>query len=295
MNVILFILALIFAIPTYGLSVVAWFIVLYVQNYIKVKYSKYRANKKMALEEISSVINTSRNRFEVIRRLPDPTWLTKRSDEFFYSISQRAIENKIPKEVVSRLFESLEVLSLLTGIAAIMERKGASFVEQQTFVLELLIDANENNAFVNKRNLETLINYFQKQNNSSSSNVEVFSIDEDLKERATDKINRISQQCSDLFDFSIMVEEPSWSKRNQVASFCEPVKGMLYQKGIPLRIVNNLFTHVSFIGFVVALAGVVEQEGGSFFEQQIFVTEFIYDLYEKGLLENFSRSPISLV
>ena len=57
MNVILFILALIFAIPTYGLSVVAWFIVLYVQNYIKVKYSKYRANKKMALEEISTVIN----------------------------------------------------------------------------------------------------------------------------------------------------------------------------------------------------------------------------------------------
>lgn len=55
-DAILLIFALIFAVKTYGLSVIAWFVYLYIKNRIAVKHTWYRVRKNNALKKVSNLI-----------------------------------------------------------------------------------------------------------------------------------------------------------------------------------------------------------------------------------------------
>lgn len=151
-DAILLIFALIFAVKTYGLSVIAWFVYLYIKNRIAVKHTRYRVRKNNALKKVSNLIKNSNNDQDFINQLEKPSWLKERADEFFYSVSKIAVYNGIPEKTIRSLFSNIYFLSVLSGIAAAMEQEGGSFLEQQNFIVDILVDAYKNGSLTSAAN-----------------------------------------------------------------------------------------------------------------------------------------------
>lgn len=111
------------------------------------------------------------------------------------------------------------------------------------------------------------------------------------KQRALSRIELRLQVAEDLWDFTFKAPEPTWYKNDRLDEFLAPTRRMLARKGLPLSVISKIYTDVAFLNFMSSLAGIFEQEGGSFIEQQIFVVEYILDLYNNSKLDDYLGLP----
>lgn len=112
------------------------------------------------------------------------------------------------------------------------------------------------------------------------------------KRRALERTIILLQDAEDLWDFTFKAPEPTWYKNDRLDEFLLPIKGMLLKKGLPLSVVEKIYTDVTFLNFMSSLAGIFEEEGGSFTEQQLYVAGYIVYLYNNSKLDKYlGRHP----
>lgn len=124
---ILFIIAIILAWPTFGLSIVAY-VVFYIFNRAKTRMhyaDTMRAQRAMAAGEGRA-----------------PSWAGNRSknEQFIYAIQEFAMNNGVPQTFLTAVLHHEETFTSLVHYAGAMEREGASFEEQELAVSNKLIE-----------------------------------------------------------------------------------------------------------------------------------------------------------
>jgi hypothetical protein len=128
--IILFLVALVLAWPTAGLSIVAYIVLLIVRSIFQAKARMHHANKIRAQREVSSG-NSS-----------PPSWMAHRDkiQEFVYGVQNVAEHRGVPKLFSAQVMSNPDIQKRLMQQAGAMEAQGASFIEQQMAVADILID-----------------------------------------------------------------------------------------------------------------------------------------------------------
>lgn len=128
--VILFLLALVLAWPTAGLSIVAYIVLLIVRGILQAKVRMHHADTIRAQREVNS--GTTRL----------PSWMANRDkiEEFVYGVENVAAHRGVPKLFSAQLLSEPEIQKNLMHFAGAMEAQGASFTEQQMAVVDKLIE-----------------------------------------------------------------------------------------------------------------------------------------------------------
>jgi len=142
--VILFLIALLFAWPTGGLSLLAYFALLGVRSYLKAKVRMNYANTKRAERSLNGEKKTL------------PSWIADKDEiAIFIETIQKAAQHKgVPIVFLQALLGNNDTLMSLVNFAGAMELEGSSFLEQQVAVTDRLV-AYWNEAPLNVR-LESL-------------------------------------------------------------------------------------------------------------------------------------------
>lgn len=128
--VILFLLALVLAWPTAGLSIVAYIVLLIVRSILQAKVRMHHADTIRSQREVNS---------GTIRL---PSWMANRDkiEEFVYGVENVAEHRGVPKLFSAQLLSEPEIQKNLMYFAGAMEAQGASFTEQQMAVVDKLIE-----------------------------------------------------------------------------------------------------------------------------------------------------------
>ena len=123
-----FILALLFAIPTYGLSLLVYFGLMVAGRLMKEKARMHHADKLRAMRKLNDTVTTGKMPTKFA-----PTWSVDRqkADIFLESVIKGAIASDIPEGFIFGLFEDNEFIRLLMIYVANLESEGSSFFEQQ--------------------------------------------------------------------------------------------------------------------------------------------------------------------
>lgn len=128
--VILFLVALVLAWPTAGLSIVAYVVFLIIRGVLQAKARMHHADKLRAQR---SMTNSSRG---------VPSWAGDKSknEAFIYGIQNLAMRHGAPQPYLTAVLSNRETFTSLVGYAAAMEQQGSTFTEQQMAVSEKLVD-----------------------------------------------------------------------------------------------------------------------------------------------------------
>lgn len=128
--VVLFILAVLLAWPTSGLSVIAFVALAVFKSYLNAKSRIHYSNKRFAERAMS----TGEQKV--------PSWVEDRNEnEIFISvIQQRAMRKGVPQVFLQAVLADRDTLEKLVHYAGAMEHQGASFIEQQVAVADRLVE-----------------------------------------------------------------------------------------------------------------------------------------------------------
>jgi hypothetical protein len=129
MMVLLFLLAVLFAWPTAGLSIVAYIAFAVFKAYLNAKARMHYANERRAEREVQSGG----------RRVP--SWAGSKSENqiFVEAIQKMAVRKGVPQTFLWAVLHDENTFRNLVFLAGAMEREGASFVEQQLAVSDKLV------------------------------------------------------------------------------------------------------------------------------------------------------------
>lgn len=127
--VILFLIALLFAWPTGGLSLLAYFVLLGLKSYLKAKARMNYANTKRAERSLKDGKQTL------------PSWMSDKEEIaiFVETIQKYAQHKGVPIVFLQAILANNDTLMNLINFAGAMELEGSSFLEQQAAVSEKLI------------------------------------------------------------------------------------------------------------------------------------------------------------
>lgn len=128
--VIMFFLALIFAWPTSGLSILAYIVLLFAWAFLKAKMRMYHADKQHALREIGA----GGGKF--------PSWARDKDEVevFICGVQKTGRRNGLSESFMEASLSNPLIVNSLFKYAGAMEAQGASFIEQQLAFMERLID-----------------------------------------------------------------------------------------------------------------------------------------------------------
>lgn len=130
---VLFIIALLLAWPTFGLSIVVWFAILLFRTKDRAHYGRVQQAKR--------TFSSGTNRM--------PSWAndSDKTQDFFYVVKNVAIKKGISEEFASKAVGGITGASVtLLYIAGAMEGDGASFNSQKMGAVELLVTMWENSS-----------------------------------------------------------------------------------------------------------------------------------------------------
>lgn len=127
---ILFLIALLLAWPTVGLSLVAYIVLMVVRSYLQARARMHHADKAMAQREVSAGVQ----RF--------PSWMAQRDkiEEFVYGIENLAEHRGVPKLFSAMILQDQELQKNLFYYMGAMEAQGAPFLGQQVAAAEKLVE-----------------------------------------------------------------------------------------------------------------------------------------------------------
>ena len=127
--VILFLVALLFAWPTAGLSIVAYVAFAVFTSYLTAKSRHHDANARRAEREV----RTGKKRV--------PTWAGDGDERhiFVEGIQKGAMRKGVPQTFLWAILSDNETFQELVFFAGAMEDQGASFIEQQIAVSDRLM------------------------------------------------------------------------------------------------------------------------------------------------------------
>ncbi|WP_147395503.1 hypothetical protein [Altericroceibacterium spongiae] len=127
---LLFLLAVFLAWPTFGLSIVAFFVYVAMKDYYEKKSLIDNANKENTAKEVSSGDSYY------------PSWVTYRPEveRFFELVLQVARDSGVPELYLRGILSNQDVFKSFVILAGAMERQGASFIEQQMTVASKLVE-----------------------------------------------------------------------------------------------------------------------------------------------------------
>jgi hypothetical protein len=127
--VILFLVALLLAWPTMGLSIVAFIVFALLRGYLQAKAREHHANERQAERDINAGVSKL------------PSWMADRDKiEEFVNGAQRLAEHEgVPKLFSAMIMSNNDIVVNLMHLAGAMESRGSSFIEQQMAVAEKLI------------------------------------------------------------------------------------------------------------------------------------------------------------
>jgi hypothetical protein len=126
---LLFILALLLAWPTAGLSIVVFLLILFGRSFLKAKSRMHQANVK---EAERSMLNNSAEL---------PSWSEDRDKVqlFLEGTMRTAIAKGVPEKFVIGLCSDLRAAREFVVFAGALEKTGASFLEQQAACSDKLV------------------------------------------------------------------------------------------------------------------------------------------------------------
>lgn len=129
MVVIGFLIALVFLIPTYGLSLLVYFGIIVARGMFKANARMHHANKQQALRD---VVEASAGSPESTA-CTEPSWIGDRDEEeIFSAVLIKACARKgIPPLYVKGLCAQPEFRQLLMTFIGSLESQGSSFIQQQ--------------------------------------------------------------------------------------------------------------------------------------------------------------------
>lgn len=141
---ILFLVAVLFAFPTYGLSLLAYLILVVVRGVNKAKSRMHHANVVEARREL-----------EAAQSFSLPSWsLDSEEAEVFGRVLVMAVERKgIPRSYPVMVLKT-DASQVLLGYASLLEKRGSSFVEQQAACIDFVeemwqrLDAEHKEKFI---------------------------------------------------------------------------------------------------------------------------------------------------
>ncbi len=127
---ILFVIALLLAWPTSGLSILAYIALMVVRGILQAKARMHHADKAQAKREVSAGAG----------RLP--SWLADRDkiEEFVHGIENVAEHRGVPKLFSAMILQDPELQKELMYYAGSMEAQGASFIGQQMAAVDKLVE-----------------------------------------------------------------------------------------------------------------------------------------------------------
>jgi len=128
--VILFLLALLLAWPTAGLSIIAYVAFAVFKSYINAKSRMHFANERRAEREVKSGG----------RHLPSWAGNNDENHIIVEVIQKGAIRKGVPQTLLWAVLGNKETFQSLIFLAGAMEREGSSFLEQQVAVSDKLVD-----------------------------------------------------------------------------------------------------------------------------------------------------------
>ena len=133
--VIGFLIALFLAWPTFGLSFVAYFVIIAANGYLKGKRLKQISDERDARQAIAEG-----------RSGDFPSWYrnTNEVEIFLKIVGQMANKKGVPSVHVDALLNKGDFLRLLMELAAEMERSGNSKIAQQMGATNLMVDFYQN-------------------------------------------------------------------------------------------------------------------------------------------------------
>ena len=126
---ILFLVALVLAWPTAGLSIVAYIIVLIIRSVMRGKARMHYANQNAAQRAIAKGAG----------RVPSWTCDRNKIEEFVLVIQNLAMRRGVPQLFLSGILIKDEIFTHIVHYAGAMEQQGASFNEQKMAVSDLLV------------------------------------------------------------------------------------------------------------------------------------------------------------
>lgn len=119
---ILFLIALALAWPTYGLSLVGYFALVVVRAFLQAKSRRYEARQRGAGRDLLGGHPSH-----------PPSWIMQedRRDEFIDGVRKLTLRNGLPESFVRGLFENKRNFKILIHYVGLLEERGGSFIEQQ--------------------------------------------------------------------------------------------------------------------------------------------------------------------
>jgi len=128
--VMLFLLAVLLALPTAGLSVIAYVAFAVLKSYLDAKSRIHYANERRADREVKSGGKHV------------PSWAGNNDEnQIFVEVIQKgAVRKGVPQTFLLAVLGDSDTFQDLVFMAGAMEREGASFIEQQVAVSDRLVD-----------------------------------------------------------------------------------------------------------------------------------------------------------
>lgn len=127
--VILFLVALLLAWPTAGISIIAYIAFAVFKSYLNAKTRIHYANERCAEREV----------FSGARHVPSWAGDNDENQIFVEFIQKGAMRKGVPQTFICAVLGDTDTFRDLVYLAGAMERQGASFVEQQIAVSEKLV------------------------------------------------------------------------------------------------------------------------------------------------------------
>lgn len=131
--VLLFLLAVLLAIPTAGISIIAYVAFAVFQSYVNAKSRMHFANERSAERDFQSGG----------RHIPSWAGNNDENHIFVEVIQKGAIRRGVPQTFLWAVLGDEDTFRDLVFFAGSMEREGASFVEQQVAVSDKLVQIGE--------------------------------------------------------------------------------------------------------------------------------------------------------
>lgn len=128
--VLLFLLAVLLAWPTAGLSIIAYVAFAVFKGYLNAKSRIHYGNERRAEREVQSGG----------RHVPSWAGDNDENQIFVEVIQKGAIRKGVPQSFLWAVLGDKETFQDLIFLAGAMERQGASFIEQQAAVSDKLVD-----------------------------------------------------------------------------------------------------------------------------------------------------------
>ena len=128
--VLLFLLAVLLAWPTAGLSIIAYVAFAVFKSYLNAKSRMHYANERRGEREVQSGG----------RHVPSWAGSNDENQIFVEVIQKGAIRKGVPQTFLWAVLGDKDTFQNLVFLAGAMEREGASFIEQQVAVSDKLVE-----------------------------------------------------------------------------------------------------------------------------------------------------------